>query len=196
MIQKGGAAPEAPAAAAAPAEEEKKKGGKKKLIILVLLLAIGGGAAYYFLVMSKSEKKATACDSGKAFYAERPVQVNGKDVVQDGKVVMQKGDVTCLVEGEASLPVEATYLNLADGKYLKFGFTLQGTADATKETLSGAKASEIAITMFSQMNVKELAKPGPLIEEFKEKVIAAYIPEDTSAKPMVYEVNVTSFVTQ
>lgn len=94
-------------------------------------------------------------------------------------------------EPGAVVALEAITINLADGHFLKLKIALQATAEAHEEP-DGSKALDIAIDMFSNRAVEELASNAERQRakaELKEKVTAAYEHE-------VMDVYLTEFVMQ
>jgi len=82
-------------------------------------------------------------------------------------------------------------VNLAAGHFLKLGLSLQASADAG-EDVSGAKALDAAIELFSGRTVESLAK-----SDGREKAKAALIKEVADRyENKVYDIYFTDFVMQ
>ncbi len=91
----------------------------------------------------------------------------------------------------AVVKLEPITINLAGGHFLKLGLSLQASADAGKE-VSGAKALDAAIALFSGRTIEELAK-----REGREKAKKDLIREVSELyEKKVYEVYFTDFVMQ
>lgn len=89
------------------------------------------------------------------------------------------------------LVVEPVSLNLADGHYLRLGFSLQLTADA-HEAPDPAAALDHAIALFSGRTVAEVSDPttrAELRDELAEQLVEVYEGE-------VMGVYLTNYVTQ
>ncbi len=91
----------------------------------------------------------------------------------------------------AVVKLEPITINLAGGHFLKLGLALQATADAGKE-VSGAKAQDAAIELFSGRTIEELAKREG--REKAKKALTTEVIERYERK--VYEVYFTDFVMQ
>jgi flagellar FliL protein len=91
----------------------------------------------------------------------------------------------------AVVKLEPITINLAGGHFLKLGLSLQATADAGEE-LSGAKALDAAIALFSGRTIEELAKREG--REKAKKDLAKEVSELYEKK--VYEIYFTDFVMQ
>ena len=91
----------------------------------------------------------------------------------------------------AVVKLDPITVNLAGGHFLKLGLSLQATADAGEE-LSGAKALDAAIDLFSGRTIEDLAK-----RDGREKAKKALI-EDVSElyEHKVYDIYFTDFVMQ
>jgi len=86
-------------------------------------------------------------------------------------------------------------VNLADGHYLKLGFSLQQTADAAEE-VDTSEALNLAIDEYTGKTVAELSTEkgrDAIKEELLGKVVKAYTEE---GKKMVMDIYYTQFVTQ
>lgn len=82
-------------------------------------------------------------------------------------------------------------INLAGGHFLKLGLALQPTADAGEE-VSGAKALDAAIALYSGKTVSELSTG-----EGREKTKAKLVTEVSELyEKLVYDVYLTEFVMQ
>lgn len=57
-------------------------------------------------------------------------------------------------EPGATVPVEAISVNLADGHYLRIGYSIQLTAEA--EEIETAKATDITLALFSGLTIEEV----------------------------------------
>ena len=93
------------------------------------------------------------------------------------------------VEGEV-IALEPRQVNLEGPHYLKFGLTLQGTADAHE--LEGSKALDAAISLFSGRSIEEVTRPAELKhlkQELQEELEHLYHGD-------VMDVYFTDFVTQ
>src|SRR3712207_9079360 len=82
-------------------------------------------------------------------------------------------------------------INLAGGHFLKLGLSLQATADAGEE-LSGAKALDAAIDLFSGRTIEDLAKRDG--REKAKKALVHAVAELYENK--VYDIYFTDFVMQ
>ena len=90
----------------------------------------------------------------------------------------------------AVLALEPVTINLAGGHFLKLGLSLQATADAGE--VSGAKALDAAIGLFSGRTIEELAK-----REGREKAKAALLKEVSELyEHKIYDIYFTDFVMQ
>ena len=93
------------------------------------------------------------------------------------------------------VPLDAVTINLADGHYLKLKMTLQAT-DKAHEAPDGSKALDAAISLFSNMDAKELlTNEGreKYKQQLKEKVVAAYT---VDKEKEIMDVYYTTFVIQ
>jgi flagellar FliL protein len=91
---------------------------------------------------------------------------------------------------------DALTVNLADGHYLKFKFSLQQTADAGTEEVDTSEAVNLAIDQYTGKKVAELSTEKgreAVKEELLSKIVKAYTEEDTK---MVMDIYYTEFVTQ
>jgi flagellar FliL protein len=87
-------------------------------------------------------------------------------------------------------------VNLADGHYLKFKFSLQQTADAGTEEVDTSEAINLAIDEYTGMKVAELSTEkgrGEVKEDLLKKIVKAYTEDQ---KKMVMDIYYTEFVTQ
>jgi flagellar FliL protein len=91
------------------------------------------------------------------------------------------------VEGEV-IALEPRQVNLEGPHYLKFGLTLQGTADAHE--LEGSKALDAAIMMFSGRSLTEVTRHKEHLKEELRKELDHLYHGD------VMDVYFTDFVTQ
>jgi flagellar FliL protein len=100
----------------------------------------------------------------------------------------KKGAVTALDD--------ALTVNLAEGHYLKFKFSLRQTADAGTEEIDSSEAINLAIDEYTGMKVAELSTEkgrDEVKEDLLKKIVKAYT-ED--GKKMVMDIYYTEFVTQ
>lgn len=91
-------------------------------------------------------------------------------------------------------PLDAVTINLADGHYLKLGIALQ-VAEGTEEAPDGSHALDIAIELFSNLEIAELASDEErkrLKKELLEKIEKAY----KKAEIEIIDVYFTQFVMQ
>jgi flagellar FliL protein len=87
--------------------------------------------------------------------------------------------------------LEPVTMNLSGGHFLKLGLALQPTAEAGEE-VSGAKALDLAITLFSGRSLEELSSRAG-----REKAKATLVQNVTKAyEGKVYDVYFTTFVMQ
>ena len=87
--------------------------------------------------------------------------------------------------------LEPITINLAAGHFLKLGLSLQASADAGEE-VSGAKALDAAIDLFSGRTVESLAR-----RDGREKAKTALIKEISERyENKVYDIYFTDFVMQ
>jgi len=164
--RKSEAASETPAEGAAPAPAHK---GRNNLIPAVIL-AIGLAAAGYFFSSSKGGGTASAAPATPA--ATTPTTVAEGDIVK----------------------LDATTLNLADGRFLKVGIGLQLKKGIKAEdyTTKSAKALDLALTLFGSRTYAQLADPkgrSDAKDQLSEQVVKAYGGEVT-------RVYITEFVMQ
>jgi flagellar protein FliL len=87
-------------------------------------------------------------------------------------------------------------INLADGHYLKLGFSLQQTADSGTEGVDTSEALNLAIDEYTGKTVAELST-----EKGREEAKADYLAQVVKAytvdgKKEVMDIYFTSFVTQ
>src|SRR4051794_11349603 len=100
----------------------------------------------------------------------------------------KKGAVTALDD--------ALTVNLADGHYLKFKFSLQQTAEAGTEEVDSSEAVNLAIDEYTGKKVAELSTEkgrDAIKEDLLNKIVKAYTEEGTK---MVMDIYYTEFVTQ
>jgi flagellar FliL protein len=87
-------------------------------------------------------------------------------------------------------------VNLADGHYLKMGFSLQQTADTGTEAVDTSEALNLAIDQYTGKTVAELST-GKGRDEAKDellsKIVKAYTVDGTKE---VMDIYYTTFVTQ
>jgi flagellar FliL protein len=138
-------------------------GRKKKLIVIIAVVALLGGAAYFFLKPGGDAAATPGAPSPKPSHAPGPV-----------------------------VQLDAITINLAGGHYLKLGMALQASTSVGEEGLSGAKALDAAIGLFSNMSVDELADPKGR-EHAKQELVTeiSELYEDE-----VYDIYFTEFVMQ
>ena len=91
----------------------------------------------------------------------------------------------------AVVKLDPITVNLAAGHFLKLGLSLQASADAG-EDVSGAKALDAAIGLFTGRTVEELAK-----RDGREKAKAALVKQVAELyEDKVYDIYFTDFVMQ
>jgi flagellar FliL protein len=91
----------------------------------------------------------------------------------------------------AVVKLEPITINLASGHFLKLGLSLQASANAG-EDVSGAKALDAAIDLFSGRTVESLAK-----RDGREKAKTALVKEISERyEDKVYDIYFTDFVMQ
>ncbi|WP_250003420.1 flagellar basal body-associated protein FliL [Actinoplanes sp. M2I2] len=116
-----------------------------------------------------------------------------------GAFFMLKGDsaeAAAPEKGAVTAIDEALTINLADGHYLKLGFSLQQTADAGTEEVDVSEALELAIDEYTGKSVAELSTEKGREEakaDLTSKIVKAYTEHD---KKMVMGIYYTQFVTQ
>jgi flagellar FliL protein len=117
-----------------------------------------------------------------------------------GAFFMLKGDSSkaeaAPAKGAVTSLDDALTVNLADGHYLKFKFSLQQTADAGTEEVDTSEAVNLAIDQYTGKKVAELSTEKgreAVKEELLSKIVKAYTEEDTK---MVMDIYYTEFVTQ
>ena len=150
-----------------PKDDEAKGGGKKKLIIMVVAALVVVGAAYFLFLKPKPDA-AAAGGKGKPTAAAEASHEPG-----------------------AVLQLEKTTVNLAESHFLSFTLALQLSKTAGAE-VSGAKATDIAIGLYSNKPLDEVTDPkgrDRLKAELVEKLTEAYEGE-------VYDVYFTDYVAQ
>jgi flagellar FliL protein len=119
-----------------------------------------------------------------------------------GAFFMMKGGDS---KAEAATPKKGTVVvniddpvtvNLADGHYLKLGFSLQQTEEAGTEEVNPSEAINLAIDEYTGKTVAELSTEkgrDSIKEELLNKIVGAYTEKD---KKMVMDIYYTQFVTQ
>ena len=91
----------------------------------------------------------------------------------------------------AVVKLDPITINLAGGHFLKLGLSLQATADAGEE-VSGAKALDAAIELFSGRSIDDLAK-----RDGREKAKKALVGEVSELyEHKVFDIYFTDFVMQ
>ncbi|MGK5679452.1 flagellar basal body-associated FliL family protein [Actinoplanes sp. URMC 104] len=153
--------------------------------------------------MSKDETTTTAADAPKKSKKMLMIVVAAAVVLLGGggggAFFMLKGDsaeAAAPEKGAVTAIDEPLTINLADGHYLKLGFSLQQTADAGTEEVDTSEALELAIDEYTGKKVAELSTEKgreALKEELLKKIEKAYTEE---GKQMVMDIYFTQFVTQ
>jgi flagellar FliL protein len=118
-----------------------------------------------------------------------------------GAFFMLRGDSASAAEEKpvkgAVVAIENTLtVNLADGHYLKFGFSLQMTEAAGHEEVDASQALNLAIEQYTGRPIAELSTEEGRNKhkaELLEKIEKAYEHDETQ---MVMDLYFTSFVTQ
>lgn len=116
-----------------------------------------------------------------------------------GAFFMLKGDsaeAAAPVKGSVTAIEEPLTINLADGHYLKLGFSLQQTEEAGAESVDTSEALELAIDEYTGKGIAELSTEKgreELKADLLKKIEKAYTEED---KKMVMDIYFTQFVTQ
>jgi flagellar protein FliL len=90
----------------------------------------------------------------------------------------------------------AITINLADGHYLKLGFSLQQTADSGSEAVDTSEALNLAIDEYTGKTVASLSTEKgreAAKEELLKKIVKTYT---ESGKELVMDIYFTQFVTQ
>ncbi|MEV0562428.1 flagellar basal body-associated FliL family protein [Dactylosporangium sp. NPDC050588] len=106
----------------------------------------------------------------------------------------KKAEAEVLVAGVV-VPLDAITINLADGHYLKLKMTLQAT-DKAAEAPDGSKALDAAISLFSNMDSKELLTNDGR-EKYKTQLKALVVKAYTVKKEKeIMDVYYTTFVIQ
>jgi flagellar FliL protein len=149
-------ASETPAEAAAPAKAHKSRNN----LIPAVVLAVGLAAAGYFFSSGKGGGTASAAPATPV--ATTPTTVAEGDIVK----------------------LDATTLNLADGRFLKIGIGLQLKKGIKPEeyTTKSAKALDLAITLFGSKTYAQLADPAARSaakDQLSADVVKAYDGEVT-----------------
>ena len=155
-------------------DDEAKGGGKKKLIIIaapVLLIVIG--AAVYFLLLKPAATPAAGTPGATA-----------------AAVAAAPSPSSSFVEG-AVVKLDPISINLAGGHFLKLGLSLQ-ESKAAGEDVSGAKALDAAIELFSNRTLDELSSLQ-IRNKYKAKLVDHLI---ELYEQKVYDVYFTEFVMQ
>jgi flagellar FliL protein len=91
---------------------------------------------------------------------------------------------------------DALTVNLAEGHYLKFKFSLQQTADAGTENVDASEAINLAIDEYTGMKIAELSTEKgreEVKDDLLKKIVKAYTTDGT---PEVMDIYYTEFVTQ
>jgi flagellar protein FliL len=100
------------------------------------------------------------------------------------------------VKGAVVTMDEALTINLADGHYLKMGFTMQATEEAGAEAIDNSEAIDLAIVGYTGMEVAELESEkgrAKAKQELLEKIEKVYNVDD---KHIIMDIYFTQFVTQ
>lgn len=104
-------------------------GGRQKLIMIIAAVAVLGAGAFFFLRPGGDAAASPGAPSPSPSYEAGPI-----------------------------VELEPITINLAGGHYLKLGMALQTTPDAAGHgEVSGARALDAAIELFSNRSVDELA---------------------------------------
>jgi len=101
-----------------------------------------------------------------------------------------------LVKGTVVTMEDALTINLADGHYLKMGFTMQATEDAGETPIDNSEAIDLAIDGYTGMEIAELeTEKGreKAKQELLEKIEKVYNVDD---KHIIMDIYFTQFVTQ
>ncbi len=146
--------------------EDASGGGKKKLIILAVPILVVVLVAVWFLVL---KPKAAPADAAAAA-APSPTSSWAPGAVAK---------------------LDPISINLAGGHFLKLGLSLQ-QSKAVAEEVSGAKALDSAIALFSNKSMEELSTLEGR-EKAKEKLVEHLREIDEGE---VYDVYFTEFVMQ
>jgi flagellar protein FliL len=156
-------------------DDDAKGGSKKKLIIIAapVLLVVIGAAAYFLLLKPAAAPAAGAAGATPAAAAAAAPSPSPS-----------------FAEG-AVLKLDPISINLAGGHFLKLGLSLQESKTAGEE-VSGAKALDAAIELFSNKTLDELADLK-MRNKYKTK-LADHLVELYEQK--VYDVYFTEFVMQ
>jgi flagellar FliL protein len=142
--------------------DEVKGGGKKKLILIVAVVGVVAGAAFFFLKPGGGDAAAAGTPSPSPSFAA-------------GAVVT----------------LDPITINLAGGHFLKLGMALQTAAGAGEE-VSGAKALDAAIELFSNKPLDEVADA-----KGREHAKAELVKEVAELyEEEVYDIYFTEFVMQ
>ena len=115
-----------------------------------------------------------------------------------GAFFMLKGSSAAAApkKGTVVIAADPVTINLADGHYLKLGFSLQETTDAGAVEVNPSEALNLAIDEYTGRKVAELATDQgreTIKVELLKKIVKSYT-ED--GKQMVMDVYFTQFVTQ
>jgi flagellar protein FliL len=117
-----------------------------------------------------------------------------------GAFFMLKGDSSkaeaAPKKGVVTALDDALTVNLADGHYLKFKFSLQQTADAGTENVDTSEAVNLAIDQYTGMKIAELSTEKGREEvktDLLKKIVKAYTTDGTKE---VMDIYYTEFVTQ
>jgi len=147
--------------------EAAADGGKKKLIILAVPILLVVLAAVWFLVL---KPKAAPADAAAAAASPSPTSSWAPGAV---------------------VKIDPISINLAGGHFLKLGLSLQ-ESKAVAEDVSGAKALDSAIALFSNKTMEELTTLEGR-QKAKEKLVE-HLREIYEGE--VYDVYFTEFVMQ
>jgi len=146
--------------------DEAKGGGKKKLIILAVpILVVVLAAVWFFVLKPKASAGATAAAASPS--------------------------PTSSWAPGAVVKLDPISINLAGGHFLKLGLSLQ-ESKAVAEDVSGAKALDSAIALFSNKTIEELTTLEGR-QKAKEKLVE-HLREVYEGE--VYDVYFTEFVMQ
>ena len=117
-----------------------------------------------------------------------------------GAFVMLKGDSAeakpAPEKGAVVTMENALTINLADGHYLKMGFTMQATEEAGTEAIDNSQAIDLAIDEYTGMSVAQLSTEkgrDAAKQELLEKIEKAY---NVAGEDIIMDLYFTQFVTQ
>ena len=143
-------------------KDEAKAGGGKKKLIIIIVAVVALLGGGYFFFLKPGPDDAAAA-------AAKPTPSH---------------------EAGPVLELDPISINLAGGHYLKLGLGLQTSATAGE--VSGAKALDAAIKVFSNKTIDELSE-----EDQREKVKEELVKEVAELyEDAVYDVYFTEFVMQ